>query len=139
VGIVGLIDEKTGVIEYSELSDAECQQQDSKSRLIYRAANTAIHMIHRTFVDATVQHSDALPYHTAVKQVPHLNEQGVLVHPDIANGLKFEMFIFDALAHAKNPITLEVNRETEFAPLKNATGLDSPETVRAALKKNGLA
>lgn len=30
-------------------------------------------------------------------------------------------------------------REKEFAPIKNATGVDSVETARELLKKNGVA
>jgi UDP-N-acetylglucosamine/UDP-N-acetylgalactosamine diphosphorylase len=43
--------------------------------------------------------------------------------------LKFEMFVFDALPLADRWLAVQVRREDEFAPLKNATGPDSPETV----------
>ena len=33
----------------------------------------------------------------------------------------------------------EVVREKEFAPIKNATGVDSVESARELLKKNGVA
>ena len=46
-------------------------------------------------------------------------------------GIKFETFIFDALAKAADPLAMEVRREDEFAPIKNATGADSPATSRA--------
>jgi len=47
--------------------------------------------------------------------------------------VRFESFIFDALPHSRNPVVLEVDRETEFAPVKNAEGANSPETSRRAL------
>ena len=35
-------------------------------------------------------------------------------------------------------LPFEVVREKEFAPIKNATGVDSVESARALLKKNGV-
>ena len=47
--------------------------------------------------------------------------------------IKFEMFIFDALSDARNPLFFETLREEEFAPLKNRTGPDSIETCRRGM------
>src|SRR5690606_25277281 len=46
------------------------------------------------------------------------------------NGVKFEMFVFDALPFARNPIVVEAKRGDEFSPVKNAEGVDSPQTCR---------
>ena len=35
-------------------------------------------------------------------------------------------------------LPFEVEREKEFAPIKNKTGTDSVETARALLEKNGV-
>ena len=35
-------------------------------------------------------------------------------------------------------LSFEVDREKEFAPIKNPTGLDSVESARALLEKNGI-
>jgi UDP-N-acetylglucosamine/UDP-N-acetylgalactosamine diphosphorylase len=43
------------------------------------------------------------------------------------------MFVFDALPMAERWLAVSVRREDEFAPLKNATGADSPEAVRRAI------
>ncbi len=51
--------------------------------------------------------------------------------------MKFEMFIFDAIPLAKNPLFMETSREEEFAPLKNSTGADSIETCRLGISKQG--
>src|SRR5439155_24681532 len=53
--------------------------------------------------------------------------------PPEPNGFKFEMFVFDAIAEAKNVCLLEVDRAEEFAPVKNAKGEDSPTTSQRAL------
>jgi UDP-N-acetylglucosamine/UDP-N-acetylgalactosamine diphosphorylase len=53
--------------------------------------------------------------------------------PGKTGGIKFEMFIFDALGFAERSVTLEVPREEEFSPVKNSAGADSPETARSAM------
>lgn len=60
-----------------------------------------------------------------------MNERGEPVDPQEPNGVKFEMFVFDALLFANNPLVIETPREREFSPVKNATGGDSPETCKA--------
>jgi UDP-N-acetylglucosamine/UDP-N-acetylgalactosamine diphosphorylase len=55
------------------------------------------------------------------------------VTPATENALKFELFVFDALPLAERWLVMGTSRAEEFAPLKNATGADSPATVRAAL------
>ena len=59
------------------------------------------------------------------------DQSGQRVEPANENALKFERFIFDVLPAARWTV-VETTRD-EFAPLKNATGADSPATVLAAL------
>jgi UDP-N-acetylglucosamine/UDP-N-acetylgalactosamine diphosphorylase len=42
--------------------------------------------------------------------------------------VKFELFVFDALPFARNPVIIETDRADDFSPVKNAEGLDSPRT-----------
>jgi UDP-N-acetylglucosamine pyrophosphorylase len=77
-------------------------------------------------------------YHVARKAIPHVSEEsgGEVVHPKVPNGIKLEMFVFDAFARASNMHALAVSREAEFAPVKNAPGVgvpDSPVTARKAV------
>ena len=39
----------------------------------------------------------------------------------------------------ENNLPFEIVREKEFAPIKNKTGVDSVESARALLQKNGIA
>jgi UDP-N-acetylglucosamine/UDP-N-acetylgalactosamine diphosphorylase len=134
VGIIGRINGRLGCIEYSELPPEQAKEKKEDGNLRFSSANIAIHMLKRNFVeDLANQKGISLPYHIAVKEIECLQEQqGALVHHTI-KGLKFEMFIFDALGCTQNSITLEVKREEEFAPVKNHDGLDSPETAKKAL------
>jgi UDP-N-acetylglucosamine pyrophosphorylase len=63
-----------------------------------------------------------------------LDERGVATAPSAPNGYKLERFVFDALAATDRICAVEALREDEFAPVKNASGTDSPDTSRAALQ-----
>ena len=64
-----------------------------------------------------------------------MNKNGELVKPEKPNAYKFEAFIFDAFENLDNMAIMRVKREEEFAPVKNAEGVDSPETARKLYKK----
>lgn len=50
--------------------------------------------------------------------------------PESPNGYKLEQFIFDYFPLADEMTVLVMDRMEEFAPVKNKTGEDSPETAR---------
>ena len=77
--------------------------------------------------------SFSLPYHRARKRVACLDDDGRPVAPAEPNATKLEQFLFDLLPLAPRVAVHEVDRRREFAPVKNATGDDSPETARAAV------
>ena len=63
------------------------------------------------------------------------DENGKMVIGDKPNAYKFEMFIFDSYEMFDDVVVLRVKREEEFAPVKNAAGVDSPETARELYRK----
>ena len=71
-----------------------------------------------------------LPYHEAFKKANYINSKGELVTAEKPNAYKFETFIFDAFQSMESMAVMRVKREEEFAPVKNAEGIDSPETAR---------
>ena len=73
---------------------------------------------------------NSLPYHSAFKKATYIDKDGNKVVPDSPNAYKFEAFLFDAFGDLDDRVVLRVKREEEFAPVKNATGVDSPETAR---------
>ena len=87
----------------------------------------------RSFVERITRDGLDLPYHVARKQIPYVDAAGTLVRPEDPNGYKFETFVFDALPLAERTLTQEVARDEEFAPIKNASGNDSPQTAQRAL------
>ena len=82
--------------------------------------------------------SKNMPLHIVEKKVPYIDENGVSVKPETPNAYKFETLILDMVYMMDNCLPFEVEREKEFAPIKNATGVDSVESARALLKKNGI-
>ena len=82
----------------------------------------------------------SLPLHRAFKKVACLTEDGTAtVKPEQPNGYKLETLVLDMVHMQENCLLYEVEREKEFAPVKNATGVDSVDTARALLKQNGVA
>ena len=79
--------------------------------------------------------TNRLPYHVAFKKASYLDANGNLVKPSEPNAYKFEAFLFDAFSMVDDMSILRVKREEEFAPVKNAEGVDSPETARELYKK----
>jgi UDP-N-acetylglucosamine/UDP-N-acetylgalactosamine diphosphorylase len=80
----------------------------------------------------------AMPVHIVEKKIPYLDEKGILQKPDAPNGYKFETLVLDMIHMMDSCLSYEVIREHEFAPVKNATGVDSVESARELLRKNGV-
>ncbi|MDB6114882.1 MAG: putative uridylyltransferase [Lacunisphaera sp.] len=147
---------KIVVVEYSDMPVAMQRETNPDGSLRYSAGSIAIHVIDREFARRmaggvgriipnppcseadgalgitrpTSEESPALPFHRADKKITTMDAAGQPVRPAQANGVKFEMFVFDALPFAKNSIVIETNRADDFSPVKNADGVDSPQTAR---------
>jgi UDP-N-acetylglucosamine/UDP-N-acetylgalactosamine diphosphorylase len=130
VGNFCLVDGKVNVIEYSDLPDAQALRKNPDGSLVFELGSIAIHLISTRFLEKlNASGGFALPFHKAIKKIPHIDAAGNLVNPDKPNGVKLETFVFDALPMATKSIILETLRKEEFAPVKNATGVDSAEVT----------
>lgn len=131
VGNFCLVDGKVTVIEYSDLPDEDAHRKNEDGSLVFELGSIAIHLISVSFIEKLNTDGDfRLPIHRAVKKIPHIDKNGNLIEPEKPNGIKLETFVFDALPLADHSIILETIREEEFAPVKNATGVDSAEVTR---------
>ena len=144
---VGLILAKNGkpdVVEYSEIDTATAEAKDPRypDLLKFRAANIVNHYYSFEFLDSIPLWMHKLPHHVARKKIPHVDtETGETIKPEKPNGIKLEQFVFDVfpLTAMEKFACLEVRREDEFSPLKNAKGKgeDDPDTSRRDILSQG--
>lgn len=83
--------------------------------------------------------SRKLALHVVEKKIPYLDKSGNPVKPEEPNGYKYEQLVLDMIHELDSCLSFEVVREHEFAPIKNKTGVDSVESARELLQKNGVA
>nr|WPA94608.1 UDP-N-acetylglucosamine pyrophosphorylase 1 [Cacopsylla chinensis] len=123
LGVLCKVNDKYKVVEYSETSNCPLfQTRDTNGELVYNLGNTCNHYFNIEFLtDVATSQESSLKFHKALKKIPCLNENENLVKPDKPNGIKLEKFIFDALEMCDTLVAWEVNRDEEFAPLKNST------------------
>ncbi|MBM3977356.1 MAG: UDPGP type 1 family protein [Planctomycetes bacterium] len=130
VGVLGRIDGRMGCIEYSDLPAELRERRDETGRLVFDAGNIALHALDVGFVEQLTRGGLRLPWHLARKKMTVLDEVG---QPVERWGTKFEAFVFDALGEARSTVTLSVDRASEFSPVKNREGEDSPASTRRNL------
>ena len=135
VGVVCLEDGHPAVVEYTELSEEMRNARDGDGRLLYNWGyiNNCLFRME----DLEEASKGSMPLHFAHKKVPYVDTEGRKVTPSEPNAWKFEYFIFDLFKGMKNCLSFEVEREKEFAPVKNPTGVDSVESARELLRLNG--
>ena len=128
---VGVFCRKNGrpyVIEYIDIDPKMAEEKDATGELLFGES----HILCNLFSISAIERmgKEPLPYHCAFKKATYLDKDGNKVVPDSPNAYKFEAFLFDAFGDLDDMVILRVKREEEFAPVKNATGVDSPETAR---------
>lgn len=136
VGVLCLEDGKPSIVEYFEMTDDMRNLREPDGTLTYRYGVILNYLFRVDQLHKTL--SCNLPLHRAFKSVAYLTEDGTTVKPEKPNGYKLETLVLDMVHMQENCLLYEVEREREFAPVKNATGVDSVETARALLKKNGV-
>lgn len=144
VGLILLKNGKPGVVEYSEIDKETAEAKDPKQPdvLKFRAANIVNHYYSYKFLQSIPLWAKDLPHHVARKKIQYINtEKGETIKPDKPNGIKLEQFVFDVFPQLdlKKFASLEVKREDEFSPLKNAggTGEDDPDTSKKDILDQG--
>lgn len=136
VGVMCTEDGRPSIVEYIELTEDMLTQRDENGEYAY---NFGVILNYLFKVDKLVNLLERkLPYHKSAKKIPYINEAGELVKPEEPNGYKYEQFILDMIQMLDSCLPFEVVREKEFAPIKNKTGVDSVESARELLKKNGI-
>ncbi|CAG0992543.1 UDP-N-acetylglucosamine/UDP-N-acetylgalactosaminediphosphorylase [Myxococcaceae bacterium] len=133
VGHVAMVDGRLGIIEYTEIDATHREARDERGDLVYWAGGISIYVFETDFLRRVSADAERrLPFHASPKRIPALDRSGRRVEPIEPNGWKLERFVFDALPAARTTLVVETTRE-EYSPLKNASGSESPETVRRDL------
>ena len=128
VGVFCKKDGKPSVIEYTEITNEMAEAIDESGELLYGESHILCNLFSIKAIEEISK--TKLPYHSAFKKAKYIDENGVIVVPNEPNAYKFEAFIFDAFEKLSDMAIMRVKREEEFAPVKNAEGVDSPETAK---------
>jgi len=136
VGVMCLEDGKPSIVEYYELSDEMRDAKDENGDPAYNFG-VILNYLFRV-ADLEKMAAGSLPLHIVEKKIPCLDEEGKLVKPEEPNGYKYENLVLDMIHQLDSCLPFEVVREKEFAPIKNSTGVDSVESARELLVKNGI-
>ena len=126
VGVFCKKDGKPSVVEYTEITEEMANATDENGELLYGESHLNCNMFNINGIEKIGK--DKLPYHVAFKKATYIDANGNLIKGEEPNSYKFESFIFDAFEKLDNMAILRVKREEEFAPVKNAEGVDSPKT-----------
>lgn len=136
VGVLCLEDGRPSIVEYYEMTEEMIHLRDKQGKLLY---NYGV-ILNYLFSVATLEKimNENLPTHIVEKKIPYMDAEGKQIKPDKPNGYKFETLVLDMIHMMDNCLSFEVEREKEFAPIKNATGVDSLESARELMTKNGI-
>ena len=136
VGVMCLEDGRPSIVEYYDLSQ---EMMDAKDEAGDPAYNFGVILNYLFRVDALNRiASHKLMLHVVEKKIRHIDENGQYVKMDVPNGCKFEQLVLDMIHEMESCLPFEVVREKEFAPIKNAVGIDSVESARELCKLNGI-
>ena len=133
VGVFCKRDGRPSVVEYTEISEEMAEETDENGELKFGESHINCNLFNIKAIEKIG--NDKLPYHTAFKKATYIDTEGNVIKPTEPNCYKFESFIFDAFEKIDKMGILRGSRENEFAPVKNAEGVDSPETARELYKR----
>ena len=136
VGVMCLEDGKPSIIEYYELTEELANAKDENGDPAYYFGVILNYLFKVS--DLEKIREQKLPLHIVEKKIPYLNENGETVKPEEPNGYKFEQLVLDMIHELDSCLPFEVERNKEFAPIKNKTGVDSVESAQALCKENGI-
>ena len=137
IGVLCLEDGRPSIVEYYEMTEEIINSRNADGELSY---NFGVILNYLFRVDKLEEIMSAkMPVHVVEKKIPYINEKGEVIKPETPNGYKFELLVLDMIHLFENCLSYEVVRDYEFAPIKNKTGVDSVDSARALLQKNGVA
>ena len=136
VGVLCLEDGKPSIVEYYEMTEEMIHSKDADGTLLYNYGVILNYLFEVKTLTKIM--NEYMPTHVVEKKIPYIDENASLLKPEAPNGYKFETLVLDMIHMMDNCLSFEVEREKEFAPIKNRTGVDSLESARELMKLNGI-
>lgn len=136
VGVLCLEDGRPSIVEYYEMTEEMRTRREPDGTLSYRFGVILNYLFRVDELENTLAYK--MPLHKVFKKIRYMDENGKTVRPEAPNAYKFETLALDLVKLQKNCLAYEIEREKEFAPIKNQTGVDSVETARELLRRNGI-
>lgn len=136
VGVLCLEDGRPSIVEYYEMTDEMIHSREADGTLSYNYGVILNYLFRVDKLNQTL--SVKLPLHRAFKKIPYMSASSEFIKPDEPNAYKFETLALDMVKLQDDCLAYEVDRNKEFAPVKNKTGVDSVDTARELLKLNGV-
>jgi len=136
VGVLCLEDGRPSIVEYYEMTPEMIHNHEPDGRLSYNYG-VILNYLFRTQNLVELQ-GNTLPVHVVNKKVPYVDENGTLHKPEKPNAYKFETLVLDMIHLQETCLSYEVQRDKEFAPIKNPDGVDSVISARELLRRSGV-
>lgn len=136
VGVLCREDGKPSIIEYYEMSDEMANLRNEDGELTYGFGVILNYLFSEKKLEEIM--NNYMPIHVVEKKIPYMDENGNKIAPQSPNGYKFETLVLDMVHMMDDCLAYEVIREKEFAPIKNLHGVDSVDSARELLQKNGV-
>lgn len=136
IGVMCLEDGRPSIVEYYELTEELMNAKDENGDPAYSFGVILNYLFREKALEEIV--AKKLPLHIVEKKIPCLDEKGELIKPEEPNGYKYEQLVLDMIHELDSCLPYEVERNYEFAPIKNRTGIDSVESARELCKENGI-
>lgn len=136
VGCLCLEDGMPSIVEYYEMTPELMEAKDERGEPAYNFGVILNYLFREKDLERIV--NNELPMHVVEKKIPYMDKDGQEVKPGTPNGYKFETLAVDLVNALETCLPYEVDRNREFAPIKNKTGIDSVESARELCKLNGI-
>lgn len=128
VGVFCMQNNRVKVVEYTEIKTETAHAVNKEGELVFGDSHIMCNLFNINALKKCTKQK--LDYHVAIKKASYLDNDNNIVNPEEPNSFKFEQFIFDSFKLFDNISILRGKREENFAPIKNETGEDSPETAK---------
>ena len=136
VGVLCLEDGTPSIVEYYEMTDEMISSREPDGTLSYNYGVILNYLFRVSRLTEIM--NNQMPVHVVNKKVPFIDENGTLIKPESPNAYKFELLVLDMIHMQESCLSYEVERSYEFAPVKNAEGVDSVVSARQLLRQNGV-